>query len=303
MFYEIAAGLPQTDRWEPGGDERAVLIVTDCAEAKELLGQMDCDADMDLSLREVCFCNVEIGQTCDYGSLVIPAASDACTEPERILFFVDRRCVMLINEDGSVKSLIERLHQKPIDAQTPTGHILFLILAELIAGDTALLEKYEAELMHMEETVLRRQTGLFMTHMLRIRRQLLQRRSYYEQLIELGRELEENENELFAQKQLRSFGTFSARAERLMHRCTNLIDYAGQVKEVYQGQVDELQNRNMQFLTVVSTIFFPLTLITGWYGMNFEHMPELANGYPYVAVISVLVVIVCVWIFKKKKIL
>ena len=88
-----------------------------------------------------------------------------------------------------------------------------------------------------------------------------------------------------------------------MHRCTNLIDYAGQVKEVYQGQVDELQNRNMQFLTVVSTIFFPLTLITGWYGMNFEHMPELANGYPYVAVISVLVVIVCVWIFKKKKIL
>ena len=51
---------------------------------------------------------------------------------------------------------------------------------------------------------------------------------YYEQLIELGRELEENENELFAQKQLRSFGTFSARAERLMHRCTNLIDYAGQ---------------------------------------------------------------------------
>ena len=303
MFYEIAAGLPQTDRWEPDGDRCAALIVTDRAGAEELLGQMGCDAYMDLSLREASFCNVEIEQSCDYGSLVIPAASDACAEPGRILFFVDRRCVMLINEDGSAKPLIERLHQKPVDAQTPTGHILFLILAELIAGDTALLEKYEAELMHMEEAVLRRQTGLFMTHMLRIRRQLLQRRSYYEQLIELGRELEENENELFAQKQLRSFGTFSARAERLLHRCTNLIDYAGQVKEVYQGQVDELQNRNMQFLTVVSTIFFPLTLITGWYGINFEHMPELANGYPYVAVISVLVVIVCVWIFKKKKIL
>ena len=37
--------------------------------------------------------------------------------------------------------------------------------------------------------------------------------------------------------------------------------------------------------------------------MNFENMPELEHGYPYVAVISVLVVIVCIWIFKKKKII
>lgn len=109
--------------------------------------------------------------------------------------------------------------------------------------------------MHLEEEALCRQTGLFMTHMLHMRRRLLLLRGYYEQMIEVGRELEENENELFEKNERRYFGTCSARAERLLHRCLNLIDYAGQVKEVYQGQVDELQNRNMQFLTVVSTIF------------------------------------------------
>lgn len=58
----------------------------------------------------------------------------------------------------------------------------------------------------------------------------------------------------------------------------------------------------MKFLTVISTIFFPLTLITGWYGMNFRDMPELENGYPGVVVLSMIVVAVCIFVFKKKKI-
>ena len=63
-----------------------------------------------------------------------------------------------------------------------------------------------------------------------------------------------------------------------MGRTIHLLDYAQQVKDAYQAQIDAKQNSNMQFLTVISTIFFPLTLITGWYGMNFQNMPELANG-------------------------
>ena len=62
-----------------------------------------------------------------------------------------------------------------------------------------------------------------------------------------------------------------------------------------------MQNKNMQFLTVVSTIFFPLTLITGWYGMNFQNMPELKHGYPGVILLSLIVVAVCIIFFKKKK--
>ena len=69
----------------------------------------------------------------------------------------------------------------------------------------------------------------------------------------------------------------------------------------YQAQVDAVQNKNMQFLTVVSTIFFPLTLITGWYGMNFQNMPELKHGYPGVILLSLIVVAVCIIFFKKKR--
>lgn len=59
----------------------------------------------------------------------------------------------------------------------------------------------------------------------------------------------------------------------------------------------------MTVLTVVTTIFMPLTLIVGWYGMNFRFMPELQWkwGYPVVITISVLIVSGSLWFFKKKK--
>ena len=75
------------------------------------------------------------------------------------------------------------------------------------------------------------------------------------------------------------------------------------VRDAYQAQVAEQQNQNMEFLTIISTIFFPLTLITGWYGMNFKNMPELENGYHFVIILSIIVVLIIIWIFKKKKIL
>lgn len=54
--------------------------------------------------------------------------------------------------------------------------------------------------------------------------------------------------------------------------------HGGQVRDAYQSLNDAKQNNNMTFLTAISTIFFPLALITGWYGMNFQNMSELENA-------------------------
>ena len=59
----------------------------------------------------------------------------------------------------------------------------------------------------------------------------------------------------------------------------------------------------MKVLTVVTTIFMPLTLIVGWYGMNFSGMPELEwkHGYLGVIILSLVVVIGEIIFFKWKK--
>ena len=72
---------------------------------------------------------------------------------------------------------------------------------------------------------------------------------------------------------------------------------------MFQSEIDIKQNRIMQILTIVTTVFLPLSLIVGWYGMNFAHMPELhwKYGYPMVIAVSSAVVVINLIICKKKK--
>lgn len=303
MVYQLTQGLPEAQLDQLQKEGKGALIVTDCREAMLLLDGLGFGSDWELLMADIYFCKVEAEQDYFCGSLMIPNGRELLGERYRLLFFINREYLLLVSEDGYAKRVVERLRERKISRALLPEKLLSVFLSEVMAGDTVLLEKFERELMELEEEALARPGELFPGRMIRARKQLLVLRGYYEQLVEVGRELEENENELFSGKQLKYFGTVGDRAQRLLRRCTHLIDYAGQVKEVYQSQVDERQNRHMQYLTIVSTIFFPLTLITGWYGMNFENMPELEGGYPYVAAFSVLVVLVCIWIFKRKKIL
>jgi magnesium transporter len=136
-----------------------------------------------------------------------------------------------------------------------------------------------------------------------IRGNLLDLRVHYEQLIDLAQELQENENGFFREENLRYFNMFTERVIRLQATVTGQREYVTQLRDLIQSQLDERQNRIMTVLTVITSIFLPLSLIAGWYGMNFRYMPELdwRWSYPVVLVVSVLIVVFCLVLFKKKK--
>ena len=62
-------------------------------------------------------------------------------------------------------------------------------------------------------------------------------------------------------------------------------------------------NNTMKLFTVVSVIFLPLSLIVGWYGMNFTGMPELTWKYGYMMAIALCLIITVLnlILFKRKK--
>jgi magnesium transporter len=64
----------------------------------------------------------------------------------------------------------------------------------------------------------------------------------------------------------------------------SLRDVVGGMIELYLAQVGLKTNEVMKVLTMMASIFIPLTFIVGVYGMNFEYMPELRErwGYPMV---------------------
>ena len=93
------------------------------------------------------------------------------------------------------------------------------------------------------------------------------------------------------------------RVELLQNHVHLLRENVLQIRELYQSMQDARQNKIMVVITIVTTIFLPLTLITGWYGMNFVYMPELQWRYGYFVVImtSLIIVIAEIIYFKKKK--
>ena len=166
------------------------------------------------------------------------------------------------------------------------------------------MEKYERELDAMEQAILgEEEEGLRSSRVNEIRGDIRNLLIHYEQLTDLGQEFEENENSFFKQDNLRYFRLFLNRIARLQDRSTSLRDYTMQIRDLYKAHLDIKQNRIMTVLTVVTTIFMPLTLIVGWYGMNFKYMPELEYrwSYPAVLAISVIIVLGSLVFFKKKK--
>lgn len=73
--------------------------------------------------------------------------------------------------------------------------------------------------------------------------------------------------------------------------------------DLYHSTVSTRTNEVMKVLTIISTIFIPLTFIVGIYGMNFEVMPELQwrYGYLMVWIIMLLIFAGMVWVFKRKR--
>jgi magnesium transporter len=76
-----------------------------------------------------------------------------------------------------------------------------------------------------------------------------------------------------------------------------------EVLEVNMSAVSNRMNKVMKVLTIISTIFIPITFIVGVYGMNFAYMPELGHryGYPIVMGLMLLIALGMIAFFKKKK--
>lgn len=198
--------------------------------------------------------------------------------------------------------VIQRFRENPV---TPEKFI-FIFLDSIISDDSKALEEIEYDIGKLEDKVVRDDDCKNFNEQLMIyKKKLLILRNYYEQLIDIGQELFENENKIFCEDNLRYLKVFSEKAERLCSNVCLLRESIVQLREVYQANLDLRLNNTMKLFTVITTLFSPLSFIVGWYGMNFSHMPELTwkHGYLSVVCVCIVVVAVCLYIFKKKKLM
>ena len=279
------------------------VFIGNSKELDEMTREAKMSYDGDVNVNSIEFCKIESQQECLAGTLRIPRLSDVCGSKYKIQFFVNKKNIVIVDNTRFSLKQVERIKLNRTKQGQTRERFLYNFLTGIIGHDLEVLNRYERQIMSLDEEVLSGQFQKYMEQSATLRKQLLTLREYYDELRDLGKQLEEDENRFFTKKNLKYFGTMSDRADRLMNRTVHLIDYMGQIRDSYNQKVSEQQNKNMEFLTIISTIFFPLTLITGWYGMNFENMPELENGYPHVIALSLIVVSIIIFIFKKRKII
>lgn len=184
-----------------------------------------------------------------------------------------------------------------------TEKILYNLIDKMTIKDYNMLSNLESEISDVEEDVLNGKIKDYSKDIVLLKNKLLFLKKHYEPLLDIIENLTENENLILDDKTIAYFTILSNRIERLNRKVGNLRDYVTQVRESYQAQLDISLNNTMKLFTVLTAIFSPLTLIVGWYGMNFPTMPEFhwRYGYVFVIVLSITVLFFCLWIFKKKK--
>lgn len=218
-------------------------------------------------------------------------------------FALDEKGIVLIDNSGYALRLIEQIMLTKKWRMPGLERFIYDLLETAIAGDLTMLESMEKKLNKIEDDIMDGNITNYPAEMNEIRGDLLDLHVHFEQLIDLGQEFQENENEFFQPETLRYFHMFTERAIRLQEIVSGQREYVTQLRDLLQAQLEVRQNTIMTVLTVITTIFLPLTLIAGWYGMNFQKMPELewSYGYPVIILISIAIVAGCLIWFKKKK--
>ncbi|WP_242835753.1 CorA family divalent cation transporter [Clostridium sp. DL-VIII] len=238
----------------------------------------------------------------DYLSLKIPKVFDVLKPSKRVCIYIRKKLLVFSCDNFQmVDELILKINSEEIKCST-LSKMLYIFFDKLTYDDTNYLEKLEYEITDLEEGLITLKNDNYLKKIIVLRKKLLKLKRYYERLINIAELIEENENGLIDKKTIKYFKMLTNRINRLYQVVNNLRDYVTQVREAYQAQVDISQNQLMKLFTVVTTIFLPLTLIVGWYGMNFQ-MPEYnwTYGYPFVILISICIIGICIFWFKKKK--
>ena len=224
-----------------------------------------------------------------------------------VAMFIKRDLVVLVDvEDPEqfVRGQFINVLQRYTAATVTAEKLLCAFFDALITGDTQFLERTGFELSELEEDLIHNAADKdFNIDILAVKKQLLVKHNFYEQLLDITEALEEDDNELFPVEELRYLANINTRITRLREDTDALNDTAVHLQDAYQASLDLKLNNSMKFFTVLTTVFFPLTIIVGWYGMNFDTMPEFhwRFGYLYVIGLSVLTVALFTLFAKKRK--
>lgn len=186
--------------------------------------------------------------------------------------------------------------------ESGADYLLFALLEAVVENYVPIIERISSRMEELEVQILSREGGGVLRRIHNLRRQTLFMRRTIFPLLEAFRKLELEGKEFFSEETRNYVGELHDHVLEVLEVLEGQRELAGSLIGLYYSTISMKTNDIIRILTVVSTIFIPLTFITGLYGMNFRYMPELywRYGYPLVLITMLAIAVGMLAYFRRK---
>ncbi|HRI79989.1 MAG TPA: magnesium/cobalt transporter CorA [Cyclobacteriaceae bacterium] len=237
---------------------------------------------------------------------MLHSIKDSQIEYEQISFVLGKDYLLSFQEkEGDYfGSFRERIKQSTGRVRTrKVDYLLYRLVDIIVDNYYNVLDEVGGQIEKIEDDVYKNPTVREFQNIQKIKKELIYLRKALYPLRDAMSKLTKDETGFIEQANIRYFGDVYDHVVHLIDSLDTYKDLTSGLMDIHINTMNTRMNEVMKVLTVISTIFIPLTFIVGIYGMNFDFMPELRLewGYPIVMISMALIVFGMIRYFKYKK--
>jgi magnesium transporter len=225
---------------------------------------------------------------------------------EQISIILGKNFVLSFREKESslFKPIQERLaSNKGRIRKSGADYLVHAIIDNIVDNYFIVLEALEEKIEFLEDDLVKRTTPVTLQAIHNLKRELILLRKSLWPLREAISALERSDSPLISESTGIYFKDIFDHVIAVIDSVETFRDMLSGMLDIYLSSASNKLNEVMKVLTIIATLFMPLTFLAGVYGMNFKYMPELEWRWGYFGVLgTMLVIALCmVCYFKKKK--
>jgi len=185
----------------------------------------------------------------------------------------------------------------------PSDYLAYALIDAIVDNYFIILEKLGEKIESLQEQLVTKPTEETLQQIHNLKREMMSLRKSVWPLRELLSGLQRAESSLINESTAIYMQDVYGHTIQIIDTIESFRDMVSGMLDIYLSSISNKMNAVMKVLTMIATLFIPLTFITGIYGMNFRYMPELERRWAYPAVLLLMVAIAVGMLvyFRKKK--
>lgn len=240
----------------------------------------------------------------DYTFFVTQALNQTTITREEVDFFLGKNYIVTFHHQPSteIDEVWQRLVLSSSLKKWDPSHILYFVLDKMVDNYFPLVYQIEDMLNEIDENSKGRSMESLLEELFDTRHHLLSLRHTITPMRDLIYRIINSQRVTYIQGKKEYFSDIHDHLLKLTEMIEANRELTTDIRDSYISLNSHQTNHVMKVLTVITTIFMPITFIAGLYGMNFRHMPELSWKYGYLGALFVMALVTSgmfLW-FKKK---